>query len=628
MDRGRLEHSFNSRTIMAKKIVQPVEVQASVKGDESVKSFRAQLREAQQEALRLAEAFGETDARTLAAAGKVAQLRDRMDDLNATIAGLHPDRFERIATITGTLANGFAAAQGAAALLGGESEELQKQMVRVQGAMALSQGIAGIKDMGKQIAGLAGDAKKMLIPAFTSVAGAARAVGAALGIGLIIAGITALIALVQKLDISLDGVSKSDKKLLESQQARLKASQDQVDALDASDNILKAQGKSEKEILQMKIAALKVVIDNQRAVIETSKAQATAQIAASQRNKDILVGILNFITAPLRLLLNTVDAVASKLGYETGLLKGFEEMVQSVSTMAFDPAETKKQADADLKEMQDGLLAMQNTLAGHQLAVKAIDANAAKEAKAARDEAAAEEAAKEKELQSQREQREKEELERTKTRLKEEEAIRKAALEERARQEKEHLDYVNSLYAAEAAARKQSTDIFFNNLRERLAAHEEHKRTIEAATSQSLGALASLFDQGSAAQKAFALAQIAADSGAAIAAALRNSQSPTPDNAATGGLAGLAKFAAIAAVIITNSARAVQIVKGGNRGGGISAPAGATGGGIQRPSLPSSSTLGGGSQMAGEWNTRVFVTEGDITGTQRRVNMLRGASVI
>jgi hypothetical protein len=449
-----------------------------------------------------------------------------------------------------------------------------------------------------------------------------------LGIGLIIAGITALIALVQKLDISLDGVSKSDKKLLKSQQARLKSSQDQVDALDASDNILKLQGKSEKEILQMKIAALKVVIDNQRAVIETSKAQATAQIAASQRNKDILVGILNFITSPLRLLLNTVDAVASKLGYETGLLKGFEDMVQSVSTMAFDPAETKKQADADLKEMQDGLLAMQNTLAGHQLAVKAIDANAAKEAKAARDEAAADaQAARNKELADEKAQtdamikasqdrynRERAEADKRNAMNA---AKRKAELDAQAQKEKEHADFVKKLQ--DAVTQNQIDN---NN------ATAENRRSIESSVSQSLGALSSLFAQGSAAQKAFALAQIAADSGAAIGAALRNSQSPADGtNVVTGGLAGLAKFAAIAAVIITNSARAVQIVKGGNRGGGIQAPTPA-GGGIQRPFIPASSTLGGGAQMAGQWSNKIYVTEGDITGTQRRVNMLRGASVI
>jgi hypothetical protein len=613
---------------MAKKVVTPVEVQASVKGDESIKSFRAQLREAKAEVMQLAEAFGETDARTLAAAGKVAELKDRMDDVNATIRGLHPDRFERIAAVTGTLANGFAAAQGAAALLGGESEDLQKAMVRMQGLMAFSQGIAGLKEMKQVMGGMGNTIKAQLIPAFTSLAGAARAVGAALGIGLIIGGITMLIGLIQKLDLSIDGVAKSDKKLLESQQERLKASQDQVDALDASDNILKAQGKSEKEILQMKIAALKVAIDNQKAVIETSKAQAQAQIAAAERNKDILVGILKFINAPMRGIIATIDLVAEKLGYETGLLSKFDEVIDGMASMAFDPAETKKKADADLKEMQDGLLKMENTLAGHKLAVKAIDDNAAKEAKAARDKAAADaQAARDKELADEKAQtdamikasqdrynRERAEADKRNAMNA---AKRKAALDAAAQKEKEHADFVKKLQ--DAVTQNQIDN---NN------ATAENRRSIESSVSQSLGALSSLFAQGSAAQKAFALAQIAADSGAAIGAALRNSQSPTPDNAATGGLAGIAKFAAIAAVILTNSARAVQIVKSGKPGGNMQAPSPAGGGGFQRPVLPASSTLGGGSQMAGQWNNRVYVTEGDITGTQRRVNMLRGASVI
>jgi len=158
---------------MAKKIVQPVEVQATVSGDQSVKSFKAQIREAQQEALRLAAAFGETDERTLAAAKRVAELRDRMEDVNATIKGLHPDKFQAIANITGTLANGFAAAQGAAALLGGESEDLQKAMLRVQGAMAFAQGIAGLKDVQFQFAAL----KTMVVDGVKSMVAAIGATG-------------------------------------------------------------------------------------------------------------------------------------------------------------------------------------------------------------------------------------------------------------------------------------------------------------------------------------------------------------------------------------------------------------------------------------------------------------------
>lgn len=703
---------------MAKKIVQPVEVQASVSGDQSVKSFKAQIREAQQEALRLAAAFGETDERTLAAAKKVAQLRDQMEDLNATIAGLHPDRFERIANVTSKLASGFAAAQGAAALLGGESEDLQKSLVRIQGAMALSQGIADMKDLGKTFAGLGGDIKGAVVPAFTSLAGAAKAFMSALGIGLIIGGITMLISLVQKLDISLDGVSKTDKKLLKSQQDRLKASEDQVKALDESDNILKAQGKSEKDILQMKIAALKVAIDNQKAVIETSKAQATAQIAAAERNKNILNGILTFITAPMRLLLGTVDKVAAALGYETGLLKSLEESVESVSKIAFDPAETKKQSEADIKEMEAGLRNMQNTLAGHNLAIKEIDKAAAEEKQKQRDEDKAKDdqvaqdaiqrdidrlKTEEDTLANRRAIAEKE-FELRKGELikrgydetlmakmladellkidqeyyKQQETIRKAA-EDKRKQENEkaaadELKFIQSKYDEEELAamkaaktqedlQKAQTEIRKRELQnliqaERDAGHstielekeiqairlkeaedaankqKEIDKTVADTKKQAYAdvmtassALIDLIGQQTVAGKAIALAQIAADTGVAISKALKNSQS-SGDNLVTGGLSGVAKFAAISAAILSASARAVKIVKSGNvqqagGGGGMSASRG----NIPMPSMNSSS-LGGGTQQAGQWSNKVYVTEGDISATQRRTRNLRKTSVL
>lgn len=705
---------------MAKKIVQPVEVQASVSGDQSVKSFKAQIREAQQEALRLAAAFGETDERTLAAAKKVAQLKDQMEDLNATIAGLHPDRFERIANVTSKLASGFAAAQGAAALLGGESEDLQKSLVRVQGAMALSQGIADMKDLGKTFAGLGGDIKGAVVPAFTSLAGAAKAFMSALGIGLIIGGITMLISLVQKLDISLDGVSKTDKKLLKSQQDRLKASEDQVKALDESDNILKAQGKSEKDILQMKIAALKVAIDNQKAVIETSKAQATAQIAAAERNKNILNGILTFITAPMRLLLGTVDKVAAALGYETGLLKSLEESVESVSKMAFDPAETKKQSEADIKEMEAGLRNMQNTLAGHNLAIKEIDKAAADEKQKKRDEQKAkdEQAAQdaiqrdidrlkteedslanrrviaEKEFELRKKDLQKKGYDETlmaqmladellkidQEYYKQQETIRKAA-EEKRKQENEkaasdELKFIQSKYDEEELAamkaaktqedlQKAQTEIRKRELQnliqaERDAGHstielekeiqairlkeaedaankqKEIDKTVADTKKQAYAdvmtassALIDLIGQQTAAGKAIALAQIAADTGVAIAKALNTTSSPSPDNVATGGLAGIAKYAAISAAILSASARAVKIVKGGNvqQGGGGSPRLGGGRANIPMPSMNSSS-LGGGTQQAGQWSNKVYVTEGDISATQRRTRNLRKTSVL
>lgn len=58
--------------------------------------------------------------------------------------------------IASGLANGYAALQGATALLGVENEDLQKTFVKVQSAIALAQGIGGLKDF---VEGL-GDAKK------------------------------------------------------------------------------------------------------------------------------------------------------------------------------------------------------------------------------------------------------------------------------------------------------------------------------------------------------------------------------------------------------------------------------------------------------------------------------------
>jgi predicted ribosomally synthesized peptide with SipW-like signal peptide len=63
-----------------------------------------------------------------------------------------------------------------------------------------------------------------------------------------------------------------------------------------------------------------------------------------------------------------------------------------------------------------------------------------------------------------------------------------------------------------------------------------------------------------------------------LTGALANSQSPTPDNVLTGGLAGVAKYVSLAATIASNAKSAINIVKSGNAssaslggGGGTSA---------------------------------------------------------
>ena len=159
---------------------------------------------------------------------------------------------------------------------------------------------------------------------------------------------------------------------------------------------------------------------------------------------------------------------------------------------------------------------------------------------------------------------------------------------------------------------------------------EKAKRDAEMATlqsaSQALGALAQLFGESEKSQKAFGLAQIAVDTATALTSAQRNAMSQTPDNIATGGIAGFAKYAAYVGIILSNVARAKALLKSGGGGGGTGG-----GGGAGVPAAPSfAPTAGGGlpdEQQFGGMG-RVYVLEGDITKTQTRVRRLRNTSVV
>jgi len=122
---------------------------------EGFDSLRSQLREATMEAQKLAQQFGQFSPQALQAAQRVADLKDQIDDVNGSINALTgAGKIQAFGKAVGTIAGGFSAAQGAIALFGGESEDLQKTLVKLQGAMALSQGLAALEDVGQAFSNL------------------------------------------------------------------------------------------------------------------------------------------------------------------------------------------------------------------------------------------------------------------------------------------------------------------------------------------------------------------------------------------------------------------------------------------------------------------------------------------
>jgi hypothetical protein len=175
------------------------------------KSMKAEIRELTVQAQQAVMQFGEFSPEAIRAEQALAQARDRMDDFNDRVAAVNPDKFAQINTVVQAVARGFQAAQGAMALFGNESEDLQKTMVKLQGAMALAEGLEGLGKVQQQFSAIAGNIKGNVVKAFSTLRGAiiATGIGAlAVALGFVVANFEKVSQAVLKLIPGLAQVGK------------------------------------------------------------------------------------------------------------------------------------------------------------------------------------------------------------------------------------------------------------------------------------------------------------------------------------------------------------------------------------------------------------------------------------
>lgn len=122
---------------------------------DNVKSLKAQYKEAVVELQRVSAAYGETSAEAIRAAKAAAELKDQIGFTNDMVNSFNPDgKFNALSKSFGGVLDGFQAVEGGLGLIGVEGEAVQEAMLRVQSAMAFSQGVQGIleaKDSFKQL---------------------------------------------------------------------------------------------------------------------------------------------------------------------------------------------------------------------------------------------------------------------------------------------------------------------------------------------------------------------------------------------------------------------------------------------------------------------------------------------
>jgi hypothetical protein len=533
--------------------------------------------------------------------------------------------------------------------------------------MALSQGLEGLGKIQQQFGAIFKDVVSGAKKAFAAI----KAGIGSTGIGLILVALGAIVAYWDDIKEAVSGVDSEQKKLLADSKAQEKVEQDKLDTLNGQDSILKLQGLTEEEILKLKIQQTSAVITQLEAQLSAQETMKQAQMDAAQRNQDILKGVIEFLTFPLTMLLTTIDNVGKALGQDFGLQDAFSG---TLAKMVFDPKSVEKEANVAIAETKKQLNTLKNTNAGYQLSINAIHTKAAEDKKKINDDAAqtelddaakladekkkitddtlaaeasARDAARQKELALLTDEGERIDKEYTNKLAALEEAKAaelkaigdnaeaKAAIERKYDDLKivalTELDAAELKLAEETAAKnkdllEKETADKADAAAKALAADEAMKQSKQDLFDASVGlanAIIGLAGEQSKVGKVLALSTIAADTAMSISNAMTTTTSPSPDNVATGGIAGIAKYVALAAMILNNAKRAKDILKGGQPS--ASAPAQMNGGGMPQMSAPRiSSSL----PTVGQFDTKVFVTEGDIRRTTDRVDTTRKVSVV
>jgi hypothetical protein len=245
-------------------IVEAINIPIGVTGQETVQQAANSYEDlgdavakTQLEAERLAQQFGINDAKTQEAIKVAGKYKQQMEQLDFAIDAARGGTDQIFRATQGVVA-GFEIAAGAAGLFGSESEELEKVLIKVQGAMALSQGLKDFQEFLPAITATATAIRTKLITAFSSL----KAAIASTGIGLLIVSIGVLIQqtdeyndeIDETIDRELELARIRDKEGVESINRSINATQKALEF-----KLLSAQkeGKSQQELRDIELKTLR-----------------------------------------------------------------------------------------------------------------------------------------------------------------------------------------------------------------------------------------------------------------------------------------------------------------------------------------------------------------------------------
>jgi hypothetical protein len=284
--------------------------------EEAVGSLRSQLRQAQAEVATLSDKFGVTSKEATEAAKRAGELKDRIGDAKALTDAFNPDaKFKALTSSLSGVAGGFAAVQGGMALFGAQSEEVEKTLLKVQSAMALSQGLQSVGesiDSFKQLGAVinstttfqklntlattaAAAVQKLFTGAVNTTATSFNALKTAIvstGIGALVVGIGYLIAKMNENADATEKLTLEQEELNKQLEITKKLTDDNAKSIDYDTNIklanAKKVGASEKELLRIQLDGYEAKGKaNAKEIEDIQKTQKKSYNLTKEQNKRI-----------------------------------------------------------------------------------------------------------------------------------------------------------------------------------------------------------------------------------------------------------------------------------------------------------------------------------------------------
>jgi hypothetical protein len=592
-----------------------VKVRAEDDTQKATQSAKARLRDLQKQMLDLEAAGQKNTDQFRRMAAEAGSLKDAIGDTSAQVKALASDT-RTLDTFTSAIqgiAGGFTVAQGAAALFGEESEDVQRAMMKVQAALALVNGATAVANALNKDSALMVNLNAAAQRAYALAVGTSTGAMKAFRLALIATGIGAAVVAIGLLIANFDKLTAAVKGFLG---IKVKENLDeQIKSMERAAEIAKERGATEAEVFAMEFDISRKRLQNAKNEEEMAEARHQHNVLRAQYESYLK-----------KVELDKQDAAAKEAD------KKQQERDKAAEERKRKQEQEREAAAAKQKEI-DGIIAnsrqvlLENSLSANERELEQIDASYEERlAKVKGNEEATNL------LLAQLR------AERTAKIQEQQDAADQAELDAQRAQLDYQIQIEDELYAEREKLRQE-------DLQREKEYNDARVQFYNAASSSVVEIMRSLGGKS----KAVMLAALALEKGMAIAQVVINLQKElaginanaalNPANALTAGAAGVTQALSLStmakinaglriAAIAATSIGQVSSITGGGGGGGGGGTAGTGGGGGM--AAPQGNALNPNSQLINS-NTgqpqgqplRAYVVESDVSGIQNRLRTIR-----